>query len=251
MLQFLLLPDFELVLACLDTLYCLTYSGRTLSEIIYLHCDHCISILVRLLTYGFQSSHNVIEGLVVTHSNGREDAINMTRESVKRKSSETDNKELRAKDKQSERPSSASSSSSSVGHSRVVTMTPAGVSSGTATPTTGTPHRQPKASRDPVLLSNRFLTPTKLDENKLVFGKQWLVSLILPCLYHCFLSFHICSVAFVNSSFALLFRLNTFYEPNHDEFVSKRDMYTKYLISCSQMKIKTAVTHNEFDLIIK
>ena len=195
MLQFLLLPDFELVLACLDTLYCLTYSGRTISETIYLHCDHCISILVRLLTYGFQNSNNVIEGLMVTHSNGRKDVINTTKE---RKSTETDSKEPRTKDNRKERPSSASSGSSSVGHSRAVTMTPGGVSS--ATPTAGTPHRQPKASRDPVLLTNRFSIPTQVDENKIVFGKHWLVSIsnspfIISIL---FLSFYIFPVAFVN-----------------------------------------------------
>ena len=151
MLQCLLLPDVQLVLTCLDALYCLTFYGRIIGEKI-INCNNCISILIRMIAFRFDSTSNIVQGISLIHTDGNEEIVTTTTSSRK------------AKDKK--QVSNASTPQRDASISPPVSMT-------TSTPLTitATPLHQKKVSKNP---SNRF-PATKVDDNKIAFGKQWLV----------------------------------------------------------------------------
>ncbi len=149
-IQCLLLPDIQLINTCLESLYCLTFYGKVIGQRI-IDCNNCISILVSMVTFEFNSSANVIDGLTLLHFDGTKEIVTMA-----------------TNDKQQDRQKS-STPQRDASVSPPITMT--------TSATTTTPLRQEKPAKNPIQLSSWFPT-TKMDDSKMTFGKQWLVAMV-------------------------------------------------------------------------
>ncbi|XP_019853176.1 PREDICTED: AT-rich interactive domain-containing protein 2-like [Amphimedon queenslandica] len=213
MLQLSLLPDYLLAQTCLETLYKLSLCGRKLSESI-LHCDSCIKILLSFLTLSVEDRS--LHGLVVFHSNGKEESAVLTNQVPPQESLSGMISATKSLSGAGQVTGGLSASSKGLTGAKIkgpaLPFTPSSISnaSGKQLPT----GRQPVAAK----VDKPAVSSESLLESKLTFAIQWLQSE---------------------------------YIPSQEEFIPKLDIYSKYLGHCAQLKYTTAATQPEFDLIFR
>lgn len=171
----LLVEDIQLILTCLDTLYCLTFLGNSVARIV-LDCNyHSVNTLVDLLTLNYKDSPplDIIGQLSLLHPDGKEEPVTMTTDTLI-------NEPIKEQ-QQADLSTSLQTNVSKPSHSNVKTTTPQVTT--TTSSDTRTPHRQPKEQK--VKLKKLFST---IDSSKLSFGKQWLDTNIYHCISFTYLS---------------------------------------------------------------
>lgn len=168
MLQLSLLPDYLLAQTCLETLYKLSLCGRKLSESI-LHCDSCIKILLSFLTLSVEDRS--LQGLVVIHSNGKEESAVSTNQAPPQESLSgmiSATKSLSGAGQTTGGLSgSPKSSTSPKTRGPVIPFTPSSISNASG--------KQLLTSRQPVAakVDKPVVTNESLLESKLTFAIQW------------------------------------------------------------------------------
>ena len=153
-LQCLLLPDVQMIVACLDALYCLSFLGGTVGEMI-VQSDHCISILLNMLTFKCEGFRNAVEGLYLIHPDDRKEPVLAT--PTEKKTVSNDSKDTKpVSQTQSSNPHLLKKDSSS---------TP---SASLDSSSSSTPQRPNKVVQNPLKLINQFMTPpTKADQGQI------------------------------------------------------------------------------------
>lgn len=187
----LLTDDVQLVITCLDALYCLTFIGSTIATIVLECTDHSVDILINLLTFNYKDCppRDIVGQISLLHPDGKEEPVIVTADHVTMtvnpvtvttkpvsKTSAPVTKTTKPNKKQIELPQTASNSQTKAAPNTTASaveakppVTTAMVTSTTSTNTT--PYRKPKETK--VKLKNLFSVKTTVDSSKFLFGKQW------------------------------------------------------------------------------
>ena len=167
-LQLSLLPDYLLAQTCLETLYKLSLCGRRLSESI-LHCESCIKILLSFLTLSVEDGS--LHGLVVVHSNGKEESAVLAnqvplQESLSGMIAATKSSSVVGQTGTTSNSSRGSTGNGAKSKGPVIPFTPSAISNASGRPLhTG---RQPVAVK-----ADKPVTSESVLESKLTFAIQW------------------------------------------------------------------------------